>query len=402
MVRGIGGLLLAALATAPIAAQDQAPDPKPAATAVNALGWDLYRQQPADKNVFYSPYSINQALGMLYLGARGETKTQMGRVLHLDLPDERWHAANQALAQALVPKPADKGTPFALTSANAVFGQKGFRFLPEYLGSVKAAYTGADARELDFAGDTEGARAAINGWVSDQTAKAIPDLIPPNVLTALTRLVLANAVYFKASWAVPFNARNTSDGDFHLLDGSTASVPMMTQSERLPYAESKGWQAVALPYVGGQVSALVLLPPEVTTAVVGQELDPADLTTLMTTAGSRQVRLTWPRFTVRPSLPLKQNLISLGMTDAFDQVKADLSGLDGQRDLYVTDALHKAFVKVNEEGTEAAAATAVIVGLRSMPAQPVVMNVNRPFLFLVRDNASGALLFMGRIVNPAA
>ena len=409
MRRTTGGTVLAALmacalAARPVAAQESTVYGKTAAAAsaakaVNALGWDLYRLQPADRNVFYSPYSINQALGMLYLGARGETRDQMRTVLHLDGVDAAWHAANRALAEGLVPKPTEKGTPFALSSANAVFSQRGFQFLPEYLSGVSAAYAGANVRDLDFAGDTEGSHKLINGWISDQTAKAIPELIPNGVLTALTRLVLTNAVYFKASWQVPFLKSATEDGDFHLPDGSTARVPMMMQSERLRYAARDGWQAAVLPYVGGQVSAVVVLPPA---GAEPAKLDAAAVTALVAEAAPRQVRLTWPKFSAKLSLPLKQNLISLGMDQAFSEDKADLSGLDGRRDLYVTDALHQAFVKVDEEGTEAAAATAVIVGLRSMPGMPVAMTVDRPFLFLVRDEASGALLFMGRIADPRA
>jgi len=400
MLRGIGGLLLAALAVAPIAAQEA--DPKTAATAVNALGWDLYHRQPTDRNLFYSPYSVNQALGMLYLGARGETREQMRRVLHIDGPDAGWQAASRALADALVPKATEKGTPFTLTSANAVFSQRGYAFLPDFLAGVSASYTGSGAREVDFAGDAEGARGVINGWVADQTAKAIPDLIPRGVLNALTRMVLANAVYFKAAWAMPFEAAATTDGDFHRLDGSVVKAPMMRQTERLRYVEGEDYQAVALPYAGGQVSALVVLPAAGKMAAIEQGLDQGKLSGLLGDFGARQVRLALPRFTARLNLPLKANLIALGMSDAFDQAKADLSGIDGSRNLYVTDALHQAFVKVDEKGTEAAAATAVVVGLRSMPGAPVTMTVDRPFLFAVRDNVTGAILFMGRIVDPTA
>lgn len=393
------GLALVAAGAAPA---QVGPGAEQAAAAVNQLGFRLWAQQPRATNVFFSPYSIHQALGLLYIGAAGDTRTQLGRLLGATGDDAADGAAMLALAEALRPRELEDGTAFALSSSNGVFAQEGHAFRPEYFGAVEATFPGAEIRALDYARDAEAARAEINDWVSAETAGTIPSLIEPGVLTALTRLVLANAVYFKAGWTDPFRAELTEDATFTLSDETEVTVPFMHQIRRYAYAEGPEFQAVRIPYLGHQVSAVIVLPRPGYADLVESFFSPEVLNQGLAEATLAEVDLRLPKFQLSPSLPLGDNLKALGLTDAFDPQEADFSGMDGTRDLSVSNALHKAFVKVDEEGTEASAATAIVMGVTSMPApvERVTMTVDRPFLFLLRDDATGTLLFMGRIADP--
>jgi serpin B len=262
---------------------------------------------------------------------------------------------------------------------------------------------GAGLALLDFAGDTEGARTTINDWVSDETVGRIPELIPENVLSDRTRFVLTNAVYFNADWQSQFEAEFTHPAPFTLLDDSTVTVDMMSQTASLNYVECEAYQAVQLPYVGGQVAMVILLPAAGTFDAFEQSLDAEALASILGQLTSPQtVWLKMPKFTYSWKLFLKSTLTQLGMIDAFLPVLADFSGMDGTRKLCIGEVIHEAFVKVDEKGTEAAAATAVI-GNATSPGPsplPLAMVVDRPFLLLIRDVPTGAILFMGRVVNP--
>jgi serpin B len=370
----------------------------------SAFALDLYHALfDRDANLFYSPYSISLALAMTYAGARGQTATEMAQALHYTLPQDELHPAFNALDQALASRgeqvDEEQGERFRLHVANALWGQQDFHFSPEFL-DLLAEHYGAGLRLLDFQNAPEPSRETINRWVEEHTEQKIVDLLPPGSIDSLTRLVLSNAVYFNAGWMHPFAEATTQDAPFHLLDGSTVTVPMMHESERLGYAAGKGWQAVELPYVGGELSMVVLLPDEGQFEAYAQNLDAQGLAAALQSLERTQVQLAMPRFEYEAGAKLKGALTQLGMEQAFTD-DADFSGMTGEPDLYIDDVYHKAYVAVDEEGTEAAAATAVVMDVKGMPMRPVEVQVDRPFIFLIRDVQTGAILFLGHVVNPA-
>ncbi len=370
-----------------------------------AFALDLYRVLRVEEgNLFYSPYSISLALAMTHAGARGETERQMAATLHFTLPGDRLHPAFNALDLALASRgegaQGEDDQGFRLNIANAIWGQQGYRFLSEFLDTLAQNY-GAGLRLLDFAQDPEAARVTINDWVSDQTEGRIQDLIPPGVIDVLTRLVLTNAIYFNAAWARPFEADLTTDGPFYLLNGGEVVVPMMQQTTGLRYAEGEGYQAVELPYDGHELAMVVLLPQAGRFEAFEDALDAGRVEAILENLTYQQVALTLPRFRVESAFSLTEALQAMGMPDAFTPDRADFSGMNGARDLYIGDVLHKAFVSVDEAGTEAAAATAVVIEVTAMPESPVTVTVDCPFIFLIHDLETGAILFVGRVVNPA-
>ncbi len=369
-----------------------------------AFAFDLYGAlRDKDGNLFFSPYSISVALAMTHAGAAGETARQMAQTMHFTLPADRLHSAFNAYALDLEAraKAETEGTPFELTIANSLWGQQGFPFLPAFLDRLAENY-GAGMRLVDYTSDPEGARRAINGWVSDETRDRIKDLIPEGAIDAMTRLVLANAIYFKAGWLHPFDADATSPEPFRLLSGSAIDVPMMHQDESMGYAAGDGYVALELPYQSGEMSMLILLPDEGQFEAFEQRLSAATLDDALAGLSYRPVLLSLPKFTYESAFSLNDALVALGMPEAFDPDRADFSGMDGARDLYIGNVLHKAFVAVDEKGTEAAAATAVIMELTSAPAdEPVIVRVDRPFLYLIRDGRTGSVLFLGRVLDPS-
>jgi serpin B len=396
-----------------LAVSDKPRDLSPAAgqTDISALSagnaafaTDLYAAlRHAPGNLFFSPYSISTALAMTYAGAAGETASQMAGTLHFALPQDSLHAAFNAYALDLEARAAQttEGTPFELSIANSLWGQQDFPFRIEFLDRLGENY-GAGMRLVDYMADPEAARRAINAWVSDETREKIQDLIPEGAVDAMTRLVLANAIYFKAGWLHPFEDSATGPEPFHLLDGSTLDVSMMHQTESYGVAIRDGYRAIDLPYLSGNASMLILLPDEGEFEAVEVGLSPEMIQDLAGSLTYGPVILTLPGFSTTSSFSLNDALIGLGMPDAFDPDQADFSGMDGARDLYISDVLHKAFVSVDEQGTEAAAATAVIMGVTSAPAdEPITFTVDRPFLYLIRDDLTGTILFLGRLVNPA-
>lgn len=370
------------------------------------FAFDLYRMLRAEAgNLFLSPYSISTALAMTYAGARGETERQMADTLHFTLPQERLHPAFNALDLA-VTRPgqsAEEAEYFRLSVANSLWGQRDYSFLAEFLDLLAQNY-GAGLRLVDFESAPEPARLAINRWVSDQTEGKIKGLIPPGAITDLTRLVLANAIYFDARWVYPFDKGSTQDETFNLLDGRQVNAPMMRMDRPalLRYAQGAGYQAVELPYEGDRASMLLLVPDAGTFADFETALD-ADL--IATTVASLQpqlIDLTLPKFSYNADFSLADTLASLGMPDAIcGYGNADFSGMDGIGELCISAVLHKAFVAVDEAGTEAAAATAIVVGLTSaQPAAAIELRIDRPFIFLIRDARTGSILFLGRVLDP--
>jgi serpin B len=371
----------------------------------SAFAFDLYRVLGAeDENLFYSPYSISLALAMTYAGARGETERQMSRALHFVLSQERLHPAFNGLDLELARRGqgagGKDGEGFRLHIVNAIWGQKDYKFLSEYL-DVLAEQYGAGLRVLDFSGDPEASRVTINDWVSEQTEAKIEDLIPQGVINELTRLVLTNAIYFNAAWAEPFDPERTEDGPFYLLDGGQVTVPMMRQTASFGYAEGEGYQAVELLYDGRELAMTILVPQAGAFEAFEDSLDAGRVDAIVRGLTYRQVALAMPQFEFESGFSLKEALTALGMPVAFSG-DADLTGMTGDRDLFISEVVHKAFVSVDEAGTEAAAATAVVMQKLGMPEEPVEVTLDRPFLFLIRDIETGTVLFVGRVVNPAA
>ena len=371
----------------------------------NAFAFDLFQVlRQKESNLFYSPYSISEALAMTYAGARGETEKDMAEALNFILSQDRLHPAFNSLDLQLKQRGEgakgkdDEG--FRLHVVNAIWGQKDYKFLEEFL-DVLAQNYGAGLRILDFINETEQSRLTINEWVSDQTEEKIEDLIPPGVINQLTRLVLTNAIYFNAAWQHPFNEDDTSDGLFHLLSNSEITVPMMKQTESFRYAEDDDYQAVELYYDGQELSMVILLPKAGEYKAFEEKLDAVFVKAITNDLETREVALTMPKFEYESSFRLKEALKTLGMGVAFT-ANADLSGMNGKRDLFIQDVLHKAFVSVDEAGTEAAAATAVIVGLTALPPEPVAVTIDRPFIFFIRDIPTDSIVFVGRVLNPAS
>ena len=368
----------------------------------------LYRQVAGegDENLFFSPYSISLALAMTYAGAAGETEIQMAETLSFRLSQEGLHPAFNALDQELASRSEGEDDGFQLNIANSVWGQRGHGFLPDFLDTLALNY-GGKVRDVDFRGSPEEARLGINDWVEEETAGKIEDLIPMGVIDRFTRLVLANAVYFKADWESQFEKTATSTAPFHALDGSEISVDMMRQTERFGYARGDGYQAVDLPYKGGAISMTILLPGEDRFGEFESALDSDRLEAVLRDLEDQRVRLTMPKFELEASLGLADTLAVMGMPNAFDERMAEFQGMDGlsclagdDECLLISDVLHKAFVSVDEAGTEAAAATAVIIGItRADPEEPINLTIDRPFIYLIRDHETGAILFLGRVVK---
>jgi len=371
-------------------------------------------------NLFFSPYSISTALAMTYAGARGQTEAQMARVLHfpttmpigvwrdpdkeLSKPERAWHRLRFHSAFGRIIKDLNnrgKKGGYELTVANALWGQKGYGFLKEFPELIKTNYDGR-LTEVDFVRAAEAARKTINAWVEKKTRNKIKNLIPKGVLNRLTRLVLTNAIYFKGNWASRFKKDRTKDAPFTLAGGQKVNVPMMNQTADFNYMETEDFQGLELPYVDNELSMIILLPKQVDgLAEFEKTLTLKNLSQWLAKLRKRKVIVSVPKFKMTSQFRLAEVLKSMGMTDAFVPDVADFSGMNGKRDLFIWAVIHKAYVDVNEEGTEAAAATAVVVGITSvMPGRIPVFRADHPFLFLIRDNHSGSILFIGRVMNP--
>lgn len=391
------------------------------AQPINALGLDLYRSQGASGNLLLSPYSIQSALGMTYVGAEGETRAEMQRVLHYPKADGAWTKALAELEKDLraiaaqsverVKRSKEYGgptTPTEFNLANRLFLHRQAKLRSSFLATVKADYA-AEAEPIDF-GKEEAARKRINGWVEKETKEKIRDLIGPGVLNADTRLVLANALYLRAPWADPFQKEATKPAPFY-LDGKTQSpVPTMVNQSHCGFAQKGGYKMISRPYSGAGLQFLIILPDEPD----GLAKVEASLTAEVLASGakmeSREVILHLPKFRIEPeSLPLSQALQRLGMKTAFDQPKGSanfdrMAPKHPDDYLYISEVVHKTFLALDEAGTEAAAATAVMMALAGSamvtPPKPLEVHVDRPFVFAVQHRATGACLFLGRVMNP--
>jgi serpin B len=366
-----------------------------------AFALDMFQQlRRQNENLFFSPHSISIALAMTYAGARGQTETQMADALEFRLPQDRLHPAFDQLDLALTSRgqgaSGKDGQPFRLRIANALFAQEGYPFEAAFLDTLALNY-GAGVSLFDFVHESEAARRAINGWIDDATEGRIPELLAQGVITPDTVLVLTNAVYFNAAWANPFEPSATQDGTFHSTAGDV-SVPMMHGTEEMLFAQGDDYQAVGIPYDGDELDMVVVVPAQANYEDFARNLDGAGAQAIFAALQGATVTLTLPKFELRSKVGLVEPLEALGMVDAFGE--ADFSGMDGTKSLFIQDVLHEAFVKVDEAGTEAAAATAVVVGRTSAPIEQATLVVDRPFVVFIRDRATGAVVFAGQIVDP--
>jgi len=360
---------------------------------------DLYRQlQTTAGNLFFSPYSISSALAMTCAGARENTRTQMAQALRFAGNDKVLHAGFKLLRETLEESGKEGGNQ--LMVANSLWPQVNYRLRRAFMNLVKKYY-GVRLTRVDYA-DEEATRLKINSWVEEKTTEKIQDLISPGVLDSLTRLVLVNAIYFKGNWEHTFAADQTYEAPFHPTGGGAVQVQMMHQKNSFRYTEDENVQVLELPYTGKDLSLLVLLPK--TQNELGRLESSLTLENLESWGSSleeTEVNVALPRFELAFPFRLDDALQSLGMTDAFTGM-ADFSGMEQTRELYLGAVLHKAFIAVNEEGTEAAAATAVIMQTKSISFMSVDFIADHPFVFLIRDNKTGTLLFLGRMSQPQA
>lgn len=393
-----------------------------AARAINGFGLDLHRalsKQEPGANLVFSPYSLEAALALALRGADGETRDEMAKVLRVPATETDFleglakldgELAKVAARSAKLVKQSEKyggpSTPVKLSTANQLFGQKGYGFRKDYLAFASGRGTPFEA--MDFMGQTEPSRRAINQWVSEKTNQLIPDLIPAGGLTSRTRLVIANALYFKAAWVEPFG--EAQEGDFHKADGSTVKARMMSDESYLPAAKRDGYSVFSLPYVGREMSFLVLVPDQVDgLPTLEAKITPGLLAEAASLPGVK-TEIKMPKFSLRPPvLSLSQTLAGLGMKTAFDLPpgSANFGRLAERRPsdyLAISEVFHQARLDLDEKGTEAAAATAVVMvaagAAISKPKEPLVINVDRPFLFALQHTATGTCLFLGRVTDP--
>ena len=385
----------------------------------NKFAFELYTKlQTQDGNLFFSPYSISTALAMTYAGARGETKKQMAQVLHFptvpkenECPAKKSISIKQLLEQSEFHREfgeiikglnarGEQGK-YELSVANALWGQAGYGFLKEFLELLEANY-GGGLNKVDFVNATEQTRQKINSWVEEQTNGKIKDLIGKGVLDAMTRLVLTNAIYFKGNWARQFDEKLTRQAPFYLISAEQIKVPMMNQKGKFGYMEAEDLQVLELPYVEDELSMIILLPKERGgISEVEKKLTQENLRSWLGELRKREVTAFIPKFKMTRKFMLADVLQSMGMVDAFSG-SADFSGMTGEKDFFISAVIHKAYVDVNEEGTEAAAATGVVMKLTSVGPPMPIFRADHPFLFLIRDNLTGSILFMGRLINPKA
>ncbi len=366
----------------------------------SAFAVDLYRHlKQTEGNLFFSPFSISAALAMTYAGARENTASQMAAALHFNQEPNQLHRSMGELISQL--NAVQKESDVELNVANALWTQQGYQFLDEFFRVVRQSYQ-AELNQIDFASAADAARQAINSWVEQQTNQKIKDLIPPGVLNALTRQVLVNAIYFKGFWDSQFKPDDTQAMGFWLSAETDVQVPMMHQQHSFGYWENEWLQVLEMPYKDESLSLIVLLPKERPgISDLEQKLTLENMMLWQDQLQKQKVNVFFPKFKIESQFNLGQTLSSMGMPDAFDPNRADFSAMVGKKELFISAVLHKAFVEVNEEGTEAAAATGVVIGVTSIAPPPPIFKADHPFVFFIRDNPSRSILFLGRVVNPS-
>ena len=367
--------------------------------ANNRFAINLYSQYKSEEgNIFFSPFSISTAMAMVYEGAEGKTAKEIKSVFGFPKYDNSRRNQYSDLLSEI--NKNDK--EYALKTANALWAQQDFHFLDEYLTTVEKYY-GGKTTNLDFKIEYEASRLIINNWVEDKTNNKIKDLFPEGSIHLLTRLVLANAIYFKAKWLIQFDADKTSDEYFRVNPDKSIKVPMMqptSQKSTFNYTQNKDLQILEMPYAGEDLSMLILLPLDDDIEVLENSFTIEKLTEWKKSLRKRKVKIYIPKFKFKTKYFLGETLGDLGMPIAFTN-SADFSGMSGTKDLKIDKVIHQAFIEVNEEGTEAAAATGIGVGMKtSMPRPPPIFKADHPFIFIIQQNETGNILFMGRVSNP--
>ncbi len=379
-------------------------DPQDIQTLVSGNSAFLFRLypliQPKDKNFFFSPYSISEAMGMVYAGASGDTANQISDVMKFELPPEKLHPTFNAIDQELATH--DKGEEGShLVIANSLWAQKNRPFLQSYLDRLGEDY-GAGIYLVDYINQTEEARNAINQWVNEKTEEKIPEIIAEGSSSRLTRMILVNAIYFKAAWETPFAPELSHRDYFFFLTGGQTMTDMMMQTDKYAYIKTATYEAIELPYKGGGVSMLIIMPTTQEFANVEKGLNYEFVNSVESALQPQNIALTMPRFKIESSFSLSEALIDMGILNAFAPIGANFSGIDGTRDLFLDKIAHKTFINVDENGTEAAAATAVTMKAASVESeQPLNVAIDHPFIFIIRSRQTNTILFVGRILNPA-
>jgi serpin B len=392
--------LLALAATGLGARADDKADLQAAVNGDTQFALDLYAQlRGQDGNLFFSPCSVSTALAMTRAGAKGDTAAEMDKVLHFTLGQDKLHPAYSALMKEINGDPGDKKRGYQLSTANALWGQKGYPFKADFLKIARDDY-GGGLHDVDFIGATEKARQTINAWVEKETHDKIKELLVEGILSEYTRLVLTNAIYFKGDWASQFKKDVTKDAPFHLNADKAIDVPLMHQKGEFGFFDGGTFQALEMPYAGDALSMVVLLPKKVDGLADLEKGMTADkLAGWIGKIHTEKVIVSLPRFKTTQQMAMKNVLTKMGMPLAFSD-QADLSGIGGEpHELFILDVIHKAYVDVNEEGTEADAATAVVVDAKSLVVWPE-FTADHPFVFLIRDTRNGSILFLGRISDP--
>lgn len=389
-------------ATDRLAASAPAADIQAAVDDNTTFAIDVYRRLSVDPgNVFYSPFSISEAMAMVSAGAKGQTQQQIAEALRFSLPQARLHPAFNDLDLALASRGQDAegqdGHPFALTVANALWGQIHYQFQAPFLDTLAQNY-GAGMHIVDFAGAPSASVKVINDWVAVKTEDKILNLLTEQDISASTKLVLTNAIYFNARWATPFEVADTKLAPFTRADGSTAKVQTMSGTVGGGYDKGEGYEAVSLPYDGNELSMILVLPTQGTLEEFVNGLDGTHLAALAGRLSSHDVHIHLPRFKMETKYQLQDPLSAMGMPLAFTE-DADFSGISTQSRLFISRVIHQAFINVNESGTEAAAATAVVMN-DTAASESVEVSFDRPFLFFIRDDATGSVLFLGRVSDP--
>ncbi|WP_448516671.1 serpin family protein [Pseudothermotoga sp.] len=366
-----------------------------AANSVNSFGLDLYRVLSGKEgNIFFSPFSISTALAMTYLGADGNTALQMKQVLHFE--DEGLHESFSKLIASLN-KPAEG---YKLSIANALWVQRNYPLLETFLRDIDSYYR-APVNTVDFVTDLDNSIRKVNDWIEEKTAGKIKNMLTRDDVDSLTRLILTNAIYFKGKWKMPFDEKLTKKDFFYENETTKVEVDMMELTEKFEYYEDDQVQVLKLPYAGSSLSMLIVLPKvSVKLMELEKDLTKEKIEQWLKNLSETRVQLFLPRFKIQQRLSMKETLMKMGMIDPFTD-RADFSKIDGTRKLKIQNVIHQAFVEVNEEGTEAAAATAVTMGIKmAMPVMPVIFRADRPFMFFIQEETSNTILFMGRLQKP--
>jgi serpin B len=365
--------------------------------SLNDFSFDFYKNisMSEDGNIFFSPYSIFTALSMAYEGARENTANEMENVLNILQNDSPTLGSFGRIYNLL----NQNQEGYTISTANAFWAHQNYEFLNNYLGLLENFYM-AEANEIDFSKNVEAAD-IINSWIEEKTNDKIKDMIQPDLLSDLTKLVLTNAIYFKGDWDSPFNQKKTYETDFSLSSGDTVKVDMMrdTEDSFFNYSETDTLRILELDYYGNKMSMFVILPKENNITIAESKMNYENLTTWKNNLYEISIDVQIPKFKFETKYSLNDLLKQMGIVDAFLPGIADFSGMDGTKYLFISSALHQAFIEVNEKGTEAAAATSIIMELSAIPDSFIA---DHPFVFLIQHKETGAILFMGRITDPSS